>query len=576
MTCKFDKRLLTQYSDGELSQVLQAQVRAHVNACPDCAYDLHILTSAVAQLRMNAAQPMAALPDLYNGFQERLITRPTRFSFAHAPQRRLRLWQLAGVVILVACAWSIALALFPMLWSHHYNIKHPGHLDIVASALSENYDGPLNTTEIIYSVTPNQPISTSVKWYAQGYTAQTVTSSFASITKDPRTKKWIVKYTKTQTNNFLTPTGVQLMWQKSHGDYSDVVSKHPVTNEIQLNKDIALFWDPKDPEEKPAHRGLEFFHATHSVLNLLTAADRFSDAETETTEEETKEGTCRKITLKHINTTLGKRNQTQSGQVVQFIPDGNIKLKNLKLTTPQSIEVWINGKNRICHEKAYYIDSDNTPWVTDLKLDYVKQVPTSEYFSPSGSLRPDLPMGRPTILGRSSLEVQASLNPNGVKKPMQIFQQIDLRWLTMSEAEKKQVQDVVDRFAHAWKEHDETTLRTITDVAWPLEITRTDKRKHLTEADVWQRVWRDRLSKEPRWKDYNIAFDFAYTYKKHLLDSPPLDADNIKCENALPGLNVLAWVKTYKPDGKTASFPANLYLVKRSGVWKIYQFLRDE
>ena len=69
-----------------------------------------------------------------------------------------------------------------------------------------------------------------------------------------------------------------------------------------------------------------------------------------------------------------------------------------------------------------------------------------------------------------------------------------------------------------------------------------------------------------------MTIEFAFEADNQPLGAVPLDVAHLDADRALPGLNVLAWVKGRLSDGTPCAGAIRLYLVKRGETWKIFQF----
>lgn len=113
MNCKTIANLLSLRMEGELSPTTNAQVQAHLEACPACAAEYTALLRVTALLQADASAPQLPLPDLYSAFQQRLVTTPARRSFLGRRNGRVSwAWLLprlavgaAGLAIVGRTAW---------------------------------------------------------------------------------------------------------------------------------------------------------------------------------------------------------------------------------------------------------------------------------------------------------------------------------------------------------------------------------------------------------------------------------------------------------------------------------------
>ena len=555
--CRRVGDLLSQYADGELSATRRAQVQAHLDACPRCATRLQALHSAISFLEADAKTPLPAMPDLYAGFRERLVTQPSGSSpLARRAQRAGGAWHLARVGMVggsLVAAGSVSL-----VWHRR------------AAVLNEAIQGlrlPNNNPTFLRIVEQGNGA-----YFAQGYLAPVaLTRSYRQADTLWSSGSQCIYTTVTnskqhfRTTNIITPGGVGLTWSKS----LDTTKLPPV---------IRLFWNPADPQH-PQNEELKFsLDMFRHWLKQLAHSNKLLFVPIETAQETIGGERFDKLTIRHLNTTIAEK---PLGNGEYFEPNTLVLWFDANKRLRQYRQEFQTGKGRERSEQGTIAYDQTMP------VD-VANVPVPKDWFVTGSMDSPPQTGSPS-------------------KPIPVANILNPVWRTMPDAEKQAMQSVADRFARAWASRDAAQLRPLVDLNRPLEVA-TSTRPHLVSAgpitpnsvaatitpnsvtrkvalvneenftpeDIWQRVWAKRLSQEPPRRDYHIALVYAYdAANKPLLDKVPLTIATGRTYAALPGMNALAWVSETDQDGRQSGYAARLFLVKRGGEWKVWQFARE-
>jgi len=103
MRCRTARRMLSAYLDGDLAEVEQARVAAHLEGCTECRAEASALKGAASALRTLSA--VGSAPELTDDLRRRLAAR--------APRRLSWRWACAGVAAVAAVAVWFWLAARP-------------------------------------------------------------------------------------------------------------------------------------------------------------------------------------------------------------------------------------------------------------------------------------------------------------------------------------------------------------------------------------------------------------------------------------------------------------------------------
>jgi hypothetical protein len=535
MNCRRVSDLLSQYADGDLPATRRAQVQAHLDGCAQCATRLQTLRQAVSFLEADAKLPSPAMPDLYAGFRERLVTQPSGSSpLARRAQRAGGVWHMirmgmAGISLVAAGSVSI-------VWHRRVSVLNEA---------IQSLQLPNNNPTFLREVAQNSEAyvshgnSQSDSIWKDGYRWSSATIS---------NSKQILRQT-----GLTTPGGVILVWQT------------PLNN-AKMPPVIHLYWNPADPLH-PQNTDLQFtFGMFRHWLKQLSHSNKMLFADVETAQETIGGERMNKLTIRRLNTTIGAK-----------------PVSNGEYSEPNTLVLWFDANKRLRQyreEFRSYTGGERSEQETIAYDAYDQNPPFDIANSP-------LPKGWPVVVALSS--PPRTIPAADIVNPL---------WRTMPASEKQELQGVADRFAQVWASQDTAQLRSLVDLTRPLEVTfpkernlvktRTipgsspplqaivPKAKELTVEDIWQRVWAERLTKEPVRSDYHITLTYVYdAANKPLLDRVPLTIPTGQTYVSMPGVNALAWVSEKDAEGRQTGYAARLFLVKRNGEWKVWQFARE-
>ena len=350
--------------------------------------------------------------------------------------------------------------------------------------------------------------------------------------------------------NLTTPGGVTLAW------------KIPL-NDAKTLPVIHLYWSPADPQHPKNEDLLYTYLMFRHWLKQIAHSNKVLFADMETAEEIIGGERMNKLTVRHLNTTIGAR-QVSDGEYFE----------------PNTLVLWFDTKKRLRRFREEFRSHTGAERSEQTTIAY-DQNPPFDLANCS------LPKGWPVIVITDG--PTSAILTTDIVNPL---------WRTLPAAEKQELQGVADRFARAWSSKDAVQLRSFVDLDRPLEVTFPIERnlvktrglpsaspvpqatvpdaKELTAEDIWQRVWAERLAKEPARPDYHVTLTYVYdAVNKPLLDKIPLTIPSGHTYTALPGVNALAWVSEKDAEGHETGYAARLFLVKRGHGWKVWQFARE-
>ena len=508
-------------------------------------------------LEADAKTPLPAMPDLYAGFRERLVTQPSGSSpLARRAQRAGGAWHLVrvGMVgISLVTAGSVSI-----VWHRRVAVLNEA---IQGLRLPNNNPTFLRIAE-----------QGNGAYFAQGYLPPAALSrsyrqSDTFWSNGSQCVYTVVSNSKQHfgTTSLVTPGGVGLTWSKS-------------LDNTKLPPFIRLYWNPADPQHPQNEALQDTLSMFRHWLKQLAHSNKMLFAPLETAQETIGGERFDKLTIRHLNTTIAER-----------------PLGNGEYFEPNTLVLWFDANKRLRQYRQEFqtdkgrerSEQGTIAYDQTLPID-VANVPVPKDWFVIGSMDSPPHMGSPS----HSLLVANILNPV---------------WRTMPDTEKQAMQSVADRFARAWASRDVAQLRPLVDLNRPMEVA-TPTRPHVVSAgpitrnsvtaittqhsvtrkvalvneenftpeDIWQRVWIKRLSQEPARRDYRISLVYAYdAANKPLLDKVPLTIATGRTYASMPGMNALAWVTETDQDGRQSGYAARLFLVKRGGEWKVWQFVRE-
>ncbi len=470
MNCKTIANLLPLHSEGELSPTANAQVQAHLKACPACNAEYRDLQRVTGLLQADAAAPQLPLPDLYAAFQQRLVTAPARRSFLGRSNGRVSwAWLLprlavgaAGLVIAGRTAW---LKFFPynaterLLYSAINNLEQPNEAPSIVHTISDASD-----------TSHRERLSYSNTWWQNGY-AFTQTSRQVPVPSAPSAATPSTYYVPAYACS--TPGGVWFQWEPL-GDN---------------NKWVRMTWTPCDPAQPENNEAKALADEASRVLKEVLEGGEAGQIEASYTEEQVAGETILRM---------------QFSKLKRELPPGAGKLTDYY--SPESLTLWFDRNGKLQSSAAEHGARYGSPWGSHSTITY--QNPASSF--PTAWVNPPrLPGNKPVVAAYNLPAKTASLPAERIVKPV---------WLDMTQPEKAEVEQAVWTFSQAWRHHDAAQLRSVVDVERLLEITRPDKRSGLTGEDVWQKAWQERLRAQPRWQSFTLKTDFAFEAAPRLLD----------------------------------------------------------
>lgn len=524
MNCKHVNNLLSQYAAHDLPAHIQAQVQSHLNGdarqrpCAICAAHLTMLQSALALLQADAQTGLGNTPDLYAAFRQRLVTQPQRRGpFAALPARFSYLPRL-GVIALGVCAVASG--------RYYRQHRYDSTLNFAIDAMRRPVDN-VHFEQDTDSVDPDGNISSNAYeyWIQNGYTCSKII--YQNGSRPPQQPAKASDFIRSF--QYILPCGVEFYWQQQPARQRSVI----------------LSWFPILPE-----------HPGGDIVNQILRETQTKIERLENTGDVQAAGIHTKRGAGFLQQCL----EFQIDHYRQAVPHDPAIISD---NPPETMSLWLDRQNRLQRYQEQVIYKGGTHTTQDRRYEYGQHIPYNVY---------NRSLGVPVLPARMKVVVSDTIWDNN--KGQVAYRAVDPVWLTMSDGDKRQIQEAVTRWAHAWSSGDANRLRGVVDVNWPLEVTRPDKRGGMTTEDVWRQIWADRMAKEAHYHTFAVQMVFAYQAPRWAVEQPVTDFTTRSGDRPLPGLNALCWIRARQADGTKSVFPARLFLVKRQEGYKVFQYCR--